>query len=264
MGNRLDPNLLTEEQERIDVAWRAWNIALHAELTSSTNKKAAGLTALLASEYTTIEKDLDDLFVTLPALADDVRIAEQSAARRLLQEKWEARKIELLSKHKKARTKKALKKEQKAEADLASLLKRDKDSVRSAIDHTVDAKEAEMVTKYGLSVHDDTVDAIVPASDDIGAKLAAARARAADAQRMAATLAKTLTSQKKLSSEAKRKGKGKKPAAANASPQKGKKTNAAATASNPKNGNRRATPQGASGKNKGGAAKQGGAKGGRR
>jgi len=90
VGNRLDPNLLTEEQERIDVAWRAWNIALHAELTSSTNKKAAGLTALLASEYTTIEKDLDDLFVTLPALADDVRIAEQSAARRLLQEKWEA------------------------------------------------------------------------------------------------------------------------------------------------------------------------------
>jgi hypothetical protein len=267
VGNRLDPNLLTEEQERIDVAWRAWNIALHAELTSSTKKKAAGLTALLVSEYTTIEKDLDDLFVTLPALADDVRIAEQSAARRLLQEKWEARKIELLSKHKKARTKKALKKEQKAEADLASLLKRDKDSVRSAIDHTVDAKEAEMVTKYGLSVHDDTVGAIVPASDDIGAKLAAARARAADAQRMAATLdreSKTLTSQKKLSSEAKRKGKGKKPAAANASPQKGKKTNAAATASNPKNGNRRATPQGASGKNKGGAAKQGGAKGGRR
>jgi hypothetical protein len=116
---------------------------------------------------------------------------------------------------KKARTKKAHKKEQKAEADLASLLKRDKDSVRSAINHTVDAKEAEMVTKYGLSVHDDTVGGNVPASDDIGTKLAAARARAADAQYMAATLnreSKTLTTQKKLSSEAKRKGKGKKPA----------------------------------------------------
>jgi hypothetical protein len=68
-----------------------------------------------------------------------------------------------------------------------------------------------MVTKYGLSVHDDTVGGNVPASDDIGTKLAAARARAADAQYMAATLnreSKTLTTQKKLSSEAKRKGKG--------------------------------------------------------
>ena len=101
MGNCLAPNLLEENQQRVDKAYRAYVVVLHAELKDTAKKKSEGLKALLDTEYGKVEKELGDLFVTVPELKEELGTAEQAAAKAAFKTEWDARYVELLlTKHK--------------------------------------------------------------------------------------------------------------------------------------------------------------------
>ena len=96
VGNRLAPNLLEENRQRVDKAYRAYVVVLHTELKDTAKKKSEGLKALLDTEYGKVEKELDDLFVTVPELKEELRTAEQAAAKAAFKTEWDARCVELL------------------------------------------------------------------------------------------------------------------------------------------------------------------------
>ena len=262
MGNYLAQDLLQENQQRVDEAYRAYIVVLHAELKDTARKKSEGLKKLLDTEYGKVEKELEDLFVTVPELKEELRTAEQAAAKATFKTEWDARCVELLSKQKHLRTRKQQKKEQKAEADLKELLDVDKNSVSTLWDK----KEKLMVEKYDLQPSAAATAGDNDAGDDdIGAKLARARARAAEHQKVAAALDKQRKVHVQHKKQSASTGGKKKGDSTGGDSRRGgvKAPRTTSPSSSSKNGNQRAPPQHALGKRKGATKlrKKGGGKG---
>ena len=189
----LDGTLLSEQQQEIDKAHRAYLLVVRDQLKSAKKVEADAVASKLEEEQQALLDKLEDVFETTPALPSEVKASEHSAALTASSNAWAARRLELLTKKKAARMKREAKKEQLAKAKLEKLQADQRGSVRTFVENVIDVKLAEQAGAEGSGE--------ASSGDiDIDAQIEDLRSKAAEQQRIAASLEKQQKRKKASSS----------------------------------------------------------------